>query len=448
MMKPTYDTIDFYMLIILKPFKYIFHIFSFALLSLLLTACTFTPSPPPIVELPQQGITSQNIGLLIKHNDQLSLQTAQLYQQARAIPDEHIFYVDLPDNANMPPKQFKILYQKLMSQAGNDIQAFVATWQAPYRVGCMSITSALAFGYDKKWCQPKKKGCFPTPNSPYFNSNSNAPWKELNMRPTMLLTGKDYKSINALIQRGVQSDGTRPKGHAYLIKTKDKARSTRAGLFKRFATHFPSHSLLKIHFLDASTPSMTDYISLKENVMFYQTGLKHVPDIHTNRYLPGAIADHLTSTGGQGLSEQGQMKAFRWLEAGATGSYGTVVEPCNFVQKFPNPEILIPRYLQGETLIEAYWKSVLQPSEGLFIGEPLAKPYNLFNVFRSGDKLTIITNQLNPNKPYQLLEWQKKKQRFIPISAQFSVTSFNNTITIHAQKANSSKYKVVELRTE
>ena len=69
------------------------------------------------------------------------------------------------------------------------------------------------------------------------------------------------------------------------------------------------------------------------------------------------------------------MSALRWLEAGATGSYGAVVEPCNFPQKFPNPVIAIGRYLQGETLIEAYWKSVAMPGQGVFIGEPLASPF-------------------------------------------------------------------------
>ena len=29
----------------------------------------------------------------------------------------------------------------------------------------------------------------------------------------------------------------------------------------------------------------------------------------------------------------------------------------------------------GDTLIEAYWKSVQQPGEGIFIGEPLARPW-------------------------------------------------------------------------
>ncbi len=32
-------------------------------------------------------------------------------------------------------------------------------------------------------------------------------------------------------------------------------------------------------------------------------------------------------------------------------------------------------YSHGETIIEAYWKSVLMPGQGLFIGEPLSRPY-------------------------------------------------------------------------
>jgi hypothetical protein len=32
-------------------------------------------------------------------------------------------------------------------------------------------------------------------------------------------------------------------------------------------------------------------------------------------------------------------------------------------------------YLAGDTLIEAYWKSVAMPAQGLFIGEPLAAPF-------------------------------------------------------------------------
>ena len=62
------------------------------------------------------------------------------------------------------------------------------------------------------------------------------------------------------------------------------------------------------------------------------------------------------------------------MEAGASGSYGTVVEPCNYTQKFPDP---VDYFYQarGFSLAEAYYQSVLNPFEGLFVGEPLAAPF-------------------------------------------------------------------------
>lgn len=69
------------------------------------------------------------------------------------------------------------------------------------------------------------------------------------------------------------------------------------------------------------------------------------------------------------------MSVLEWLEAGATASYGTVIEPCNFPGKFPNVPVAMRHYLDGETAIEAYWKSVLMPGQGLFVGDPLAAPF-------------------------------------------------------------------------
>jgi len=36
---------------------------------------------------------------------------------------------------------------------------------------------------------------------------------------------------------------------------------------------------------------------------------------------------------------------------------------------------MVRRYVRGESLIEAYWKSVRWPGQGLFLGEPLARPW-------------------------------------------------------------------------
>ena len=75
------------------------------------------------------------------------------------------------------------------------------------------------------------------------------------------------------------------------------------------------------------------------------------------------------------MSGSSQMNILEWIKAGATGSYGAVVEPCNFPAKFSNPAVLMYHYLRGSSLIEAYWKSVAQPGQGIFVGDPLAKPF-------------------------------------------------------------------------
>jgi hypothetical protein len=87
------------------------------------------------------------------------------------------------------------------------------------------------------------------------------------------------------------------------------------------------------------------------------------------------VADHLTSYGGQLPTGNGQMPITDWLTAGATASHGTVEEPCNYTEKFSKASVLIEHYLRGDTLIEAYWKSVAWPGQGLFVGEPLARPW-------------------------------------------------------------------------
>ena len=137
------------------------------------------------------------------------------------------------------------------------------------------------------------------------------------------------------------------------------------------------------------------FLQGRDDVLFYFIGATRVPHLDSNRFVPGAIADHLTSTGGK-LTGSAQMNSLRWLQAGATGSYGAVVEPCNFPGKFPNPWVVIKHYTQGETLLEAYWKSVRMPGQGIFIGEPLAVPFGGYRVTVDRGKYVVHTRSLQP----------------------------------------------------
>ena len=304
-----------------------------------------------------------NVAVVVNTANANSLEIGQYYLKLRGIPKTNLIKVSIPGNPRkLNVEQFDQLRQQIVDKLNPDIQVILLVWTAPYAVECNSITSALTLGYDASQCQ---NTCGPGKFSPYFDSTSRSP-SEQGLQLTMLLPTESVEDAKSLIDRGVLTGFYVNEASAYYLNTSDKNRSSRAIFFPKSADI--QEKKLHIYTLQA------DSIEQKKDIMFYQTGLISVPNLETLTFLPGALADHLTSTGGD-LLDGAQMSSLKWLKAGATASYGTVSEPCNFWQKFPNPIVLLKHYLSGETAVEAYWKSVAWPAQGLFIGEPLAAPY-------------------------------------------------------------------------
>jgi uncharacterized protein (TIGR03790 family) len=338
----------------------------------LVMACHSPGSHSLTLDLPRSGISAGELAVVVNQLDPLSERIAAYYQKRRNIPDSNIIRVAFtPGKRQMSAEEFARVKRAVDAATGDHIQAYALAWKAPDRVDCMSVTSAFALGFDQAWCA---EGCRLTRRSPYFNSASTRPRSDHGIRPAMLLAAEDFTDAKKLIDRGVRADGRLPRGNVYLLDTSDRHRNVRAAFYPAVEQWLGER--LPVHRVRA------DSIKGRSNILFYFTGLARVPDIATNHYLPGAIADHLTSAGGN-LAGSRQMSALRWLEAGATGSYGTVVEPCNFTAKFPHPALVIAHYLQANTLIEAYWKSVEMPGQGVFIGEPLAQPFRGFRLRRA-----------------------------------------------------------------
>jgi uncharacterized protein (TIGR03790 family) len=310
------------------------------------------------------GITAETLAVIINDNDPQSREVARYYQARRQIPAANMIHVGFaPGSSDMSLAVFQKIRSEVLARTPANVQAYALTWAAPYRVECMSITTAFATGFNNAYCSQK---CGTTKPTPYFNSDSRAPYSDHEIRPTMALSGISFDEVKKLIDRGLASDGSFPHGTGYLVSTSDTARNVRASLYPTIVQYLGGK--LNLQVVNAGA------IQNRRDVLFYFTGTAKVNSLETVRFLPGAIADHLTSAGGQ-LTDSGQMSSLRWLEAGATGSYGAVVEPCNLPDKFPSPGIVIKHYLQGEPLIEAYWKGVAMPGEGIFIGEPLARPF-------------------------------------------------------------------------
>ncbi len=355
----------------------------------------------PLVVLPDYRLTANELAVVVNQQDPLSERIAAYYMERRKVPVKNLIRISTqPQAPVLSVAEFTGIFEQVRAQTAPHIKAYALTWTRPYRVDCMSIGTAFAAGFDRAWCSEHL--CAPTRFSPYAAPGGRAVMAAPNFRPTMVIAATDFSAAQALIERGIAADDSHPAGTAYLLNTSDANRTVRAVLYPEIVRKLAAS--IAIETLDA------DFIRDREDVMFYFTGLTRVEHLDTLRFLPGAVADHLTSAGGMLPPSRlpdgntpvqeapTQMSSIEWLRAGATGSYGAVVEPCNFKAKFPHPGILMELYLKGKTLLEAYWRSVGMPGEGIFVGEPLASPFGGYRIESRDGGYLLHTNVLDPNR--------------------------------------------------
>jgi uncharacterized protein (TIGR03790 family) len=242
-----------------------------------------------------------------------------------------------------------------------------------------STTSALFYGFKSNTAPPLV--CLPdTCSLPDASSNSYAfselPFSEA--RPNtadtkaflaMMLTDSNLAGADLILARGVASDSTFPTQAVYLTKTTDPARNVRFVEFDNaiFASQVGGDYSLVWSNSSSNRTTATNLLGLLTG-----WGGQSLP---ANAFIPGSMADSLTSYGGVIFANSvGQTTLLAFLKAGAAGSYGTVKEPCNWPQKFPNA---LDYFYQnrGFCLAEAYYQSLQNPFQGLLVGEPLSAPF-------------------------------------------------------------------------
>jgi uncharacterized protein (TIGR03790 family) len=310
-----------------------------------------------------EGLGPTELGVIYDRNNASSTRIAQYYAQHRHIPTGNLIGLAVPERDNISREELEGLRIEMMQKLPSSVLSLLLVWSKPFAVECMSVTTAFAAGYKPGFCEP---GCGRTLASPLYDTRGWLPADTIGWLPAMLLPSDDEALARSVIERGIRSDGTAPSGTAYLVRTQDPARNVRAAGYAQLEELLSN----RLRIVDIRTPvqrPLTD-------ILAYFTGAVWVEELPELHFLPGAAADHLTSTGGR-LDGLRQMSALAWLRQGATASYGSVTEPCAHLGKFPSPLVFLDYYLRGDTLLEAYWKSVAMPGQGLFIGEPLARPY-------------------------------------------------------------------------
>jgi hypothetical protein len=127
---------------------------------------------------------------------------------------------------------------------------------------------------------------------PYFDSNSRQPYEELQWRPTMSLAASISRS-EALVDRGIAADGSRPGGTGYLFARATEAQRARAGV---------SADRREARLIRGSSYVESDFIEGRDECSSTSPGAT-VEQAHEQPLSTGAIADHLTSAAESWLVE-------------------------------------------------------------------------------------------------------------------------------------------------
>ncbi len=335
-----------------------------------------------------------NVVVVVNQNSIRSIELGNYYCEQRGIPPQNLLRVNWPGgNIEWTKTEFEtailnpLLAMLPARQLTNQIDYVVLCMDLPYRVvqggaasqsGMNSSTTALFYGFKPDF-SAQNFGLLSC-NLPSSSSNSYAgsegifratPPSSSNSFLVTMLTSSNLAEAKQIVDRSVASDASFPSQPVYLGHSDDRLRNIRYWLFDDAIFN----TRLRASFVMQAT-NVNDPNSLG-SIAGYQNGIGWT-NIGTGIFTPGALADNLTSYGGQ-IFEQpnvlgSQMTALAFINAGASGSYGTVVEPCNWLQKFPSPQNYFYQ-ARGFSLAECYYQSVTNPHQGLLVGEPLAAPF-------------------------------------------------------------------------
>lgn len=405
------------------------------LLSIIFVESTVDQSLWPIEIEDTVGINSNNLYILSNTADISSVLLAQYYAETRNIPSAHIINVSLPINTILIDWNDAENISSAINQYGQQAKGFAIAWSMPYTVGPPSSDPNFArSGYQSitSWVSMGKSPIYPIANNTcYYTGYGNgysdyalgSPYdyepdypQKFIVKPSMLLASSTMSyttlvsdpqaliGIKNTIQIGLSSDMTQPRGSAYYIVSSDVTRSCRRTLavqaiqdtiYLSSYQNFTNNLIAKDIFIYQQALAYMDPTGGNlVNGTFYprQTNYRYNPIIGFspyNEYLPGAMADTLSSYNGRLFDNSGQMSCMEFINAGATASYGSIREPCAYTEKFPNPISESLSVQRGYSLIESYWKSVEWPMEGVFVGEPLARPYLRIKAYSNGSDLMI-----------------------------------------------------------
>lgn len=189
--------------------------------------------------------------------------------------------------------------------------------------------------------------------------------------------GNTIPEVLDYLASAAASDGTHPQGTVYLLQNPNVRSETRQPLFLATVEALKQRGR-RAEILSRGKDGQNGIVPReKTDVIGVVAGTKRFDWSRSgSRFLPGGIAESLTSYGGD-FNRGAQTKLSEFLRHGAAGSSGAVAEPYSIQAKFPVP-LLHVYYADGSSLAEAFYQSIAAPYQLIIVGDPLARPFARF----------------------------------------------------------------------
>lgn len=382
------------------------------------------------------GGSGLNVVVVVNQDSPDSVELGNYYCEKRQVPPQNVLRINWTGSrVAWTRTQLETTLRAPLNamlaarQLTNQIEYVLLSMDIPYRVtetgsplvsGINSTTASLFYGFKPDGMCPTCPQCCPGCSLPAGSANAYAGSEGIyrqtppisatsNSWLAMMLTSSNLAQAKALVDRGVASDASFPTQTAYLLRVPDHNldpfRSVRYLQFDDAIFEARLRNTARL----ARSNAFPSSVGFHFGSQFGRGVLYALPG-----FAPGAMADNLTSFGGYLFENTGMIDALDYLIAGATASHGTVVEPCNYLEKFASPRNYFYQ-ARGFTVAECYYLSVTNPYQGILVGEPLAAPFALpprgsWTALPAGAALTGTTNlslefhAAGPDRPVQQVD--------------------------------------------
>jgi uncharacterized protein (TIGR03790 family) len=328
------------------------------------------------------GGSGLNVAVVVNQESPDSVELGMYYCERRNVPPQNLLRIgwtgskvewSLVDfNSRLRDPLIEMLATRGLT---NQVDFVVLSLDIPYRVrngeSANSTTSTLFYGF--KLDDEEDKSCsLPEASTNHYAGTegifrATVPGTTANSFLVTMLTSSNLPQAKAIVDQGVAGDGVFPQQPVFLGKSQDRLRNVRYFRFDNAVFNARVLARSTLTRTNVNTPAVLGHIA------GYQNGVAGF-SMGTSTFAPGSMADDLTSHAGRLYEPNDQTTLLAFLQAGACGSYGTIIEPCAHLGKFPSPQNYFYQ-ARGFTVAECYYQSLEHPHQGLLVAEPLSAPY-------------------------------------------------------------------------